>query len=147
MHTGFKSYIIIYTPKRKKFKCALIFRLIRISVDCELRDFFFLLGLLLIVSLQQFLIKNSSHSKNMGGKRRQENKIGTRVLQFVFWGHVEILKNKRVWKFSFLKLHFWFHLTFSKQLSLPLPTPPPPTPHNPLRKNLESSLFNTENHS
>lgn len=62
------------------------FRLIRICVERELRDFFFLLlGLLRIVSLQQFLIKNSSHSKKMGGKKRpQENKISTRVLQFVF---------------------------------------------------------------
>lgn len=62
------------------------FRLIRICVERELRDFFFLLlGLLRIVSLQQFLIKNSSHSKKMGEKKRpQENKISTRVLQFVF---------------------------------------------------------------
>lgn len=62
------------------------FRQIGICVECELRDFFFLHGLLRIVSLQQFLIKNSSHSKKMEKKekRPQENKMGTRVLQFVF---------------------------------------------------------------
>lgn len=53
------------------------FRLIRICVERELRDFFFflLLGLLRIVSLQQFLIKNSSHSKKMGGKKKDLRKI------------------------------------------------------------------------
>lgn len=62
------------------------FRQIGICVECELRDFFFLHGLLRIVSLQQFLIKNSSHSKKMEKekKRPQENKMGTRFLQFVF---------------------------------------------------------------
>lgn len=60
------------------------FRLIRICVECELRDFFFLPGLLGIVSLQQILIKNSSCSKKMGEKRPQENKIGTILPEFVF---------------------------------------------------------------
>lgn len=51
------------------------FRQIGICVECELRDFFFLHGLLRIVSLQQFLIKNSSHSKKMEKEKKDLRKI------------------------------------------------------------------------